>query len=78
MVDKNIINAQKSHKQLSEFELKVMDDLTAFGNKLGVLVDSIATDSDLNADPRWLNIGKTQLQQGLMAIKRAVANPDFF
>lgn len=29
-------------------------------------------------DPRWLAIGQTHLQQGLMAITRAVARPDGF
>ena len=27
---------------------------------------------------RWLSIGKTHLQQGLMAVTRSVARPDFF
>ena len=27
---------------------------------------------------RWVSIGKTHLQQGLMALTRAVAKPDFF
>ncbi len=27
---------------------------------------------------RWIAIGKTHLQQGLMALTRSVAKPDFF
>ena len=31
-----------------------------------------------NIDKRWLSIGKTDLQKGLMATTRAIARPDFF
>lgn len=32
-----------------------------------------------NADPHhWVRVGTTQLQQGLMALTRAVAQPEFF
>lgn len=33
---------------------------------------------DLAQPIRWLNIGKTDLQQGLMALTRSVAQPTFF
>jgi len=29
-------------------------------------------------DGRWVAVGKTHLQQGLMALTRAVAKPEFF
>jgi hypothetical protein len=29
-------------------------------------------------DQRWLAIGATQLQQGFMALTRAIAKPEFF
>ena len=29
-------------------------------------------------DTRWLEIGKTNIQQGLMAVTRAITKPDFF
>jgi hypothetical protein len=33
---------------------------------------------DSGLDQRWVNIGKTDLQKGLMALTRAVAQPEFF
>jgi len=30
------------------------------------------------ADGRWLSIGKTDLQKGLMAVTRSIATPEFF
>lgn len=33
---------------------------------------------DLAQPIRWLKIGKTELQQGLMALTRSVAQPTFF
>lgn len=33
------------------------------------------SDSPVRPDPRWLAIGKTQLQQGFMAVTRAIAKP---
>jgi hypothetical protein len=31
-----------------------------------------------NPDPRWLAIGKTDLQKGFMAVIRAIAKPETF
>lgn len=44
-----------------------------------MLEDPSAVDPLDHATPlRWLNIGKTELQQGLMALTRSVAQPKFF
>lgn len=37
-----------------------------------------SSDGSTFVDPRWLAIGQTHLQQGLMAVTRAIARPDFF
>jgi hypothetical protein len=33
---------------------------------------------NLDYDPRWIEVARTQLQLGLMALTRAVAKNDFF
>lgn len=43
----------------------------------GTIVTRSADGSQFT-DPRWIAIGATHLQQGLMAITRAVARPDGF
>lgn len=37
------------------------------------MLDVLALDPDL--DPRWLAIGRTQIEQGFMAVNRAVFRP---
>ncbi|GAG46315.1 unnamed protein product, partial [marine sediment metagenome] len=46
------------------------------GKELGELVDLLAFNP--NIDGRWLAIGKTDLQKGLMALTRSIAKPEFF
>ncbi|MBI6154270.1 hypothetical protein JEP92_19615 [Serratia surfactantfaciens] len=71
-----VIKAQSSHRQLSEAELAVMEELTALGNQVGYYLEGLAKNPDV--DPRWLSIARTELQQGFMAVKRAVAKPAAF
>ena len=40
------------------------------------LLDEIGADRDLDADPRWLAIARTEIQQGFMAAARAVFKPE--
>lgn len=46
-------------KLLEERVLRALDDLAEHGA----------------ADPRWLSIGRTQLEQGFMAVNRSVFRP---
>ena len=78
MAEKNMINAPKAHHQLTAEQLHYMNKLTEVGNLLGDMLNDLELDTSVNIDPRWMNIGKSQLQQGIMAVKRAVAKPDFF
>jgi hypothetical protein len=71
-----LINAQKPHRQLSSAELAIMEGLTDLGQIVGNYLDEIARNKDI--DPRWLAIARTELQQGFMAAKRAVAKPTAF
>lgn len=66
------------YRELNEAEIGRMNTIKALGAKLGELVEALEIEGSASADPRWVAIGKTHLQQGLMALTRAVAKPDFF
>lgn len=55
----NIVNA---NKVLEEHVLRAIDTLTAAAK-------------DLDFDPRWIAIARTQIEQGFMALNRAVFRP---
>jgi hypothetical protein len=66
----------KGYRELDQAEIDVMNKIKAKGAELGELVaELMAMD---NTDKRWISIGKTDLQTGLMALTRGVATPDFF
>jgi hypothetical protein len=68
----------KGYRELSATEIARMNEIKALGAKLGELVEALEVEGSASADPRWVAIAKTQLQQGLMALTRAVAKPEFF
>lgn len=72
----------KGYRDLSQEEINFMNEIKDAGELLGNLLDTIETynaESGNHAiDMRWLNIGRTDLQKGLMSITRAVARPDSF
>lgn len=66
----------KGYRELNEAEIMIMNVIKEKGAELGELIDSLRASN--TADQRWVSIGATELQQGLMALTRAVAKPDFF
>ena len=78
----------KGYRELSQEEIDLMNDIKQKGVELGELYNKLeltsrlrqkqANDHPTACDMRWLAIGKTHLQQGLMAWTRAIAKPDFF
>lgn len=66
----------KGYRELSEAEIAAMNEIKAKGAELGELVAKLRTTEGI--DHRWVNIGATDLQTGLMALTRAVAQPTFF
>ena len=66
----------KGYRELNQAEIDLMNKIKTQGITIGGMVEFLENSSD--ADPRWVAIGKTHLQQGLMALTRAVAKPDFF
>lgn len=77
----------KSVNDLDDAAIKLIRVITDLGNQFGKLIDKLENDPfydendiELNVytDPRWLAIGKTHLQTGVMCLKRAVSKPDDF
>jgi len=66
----------KGYRELSQFEIDAMNTVKEAGAQLEVIVNAIRSIPDV--DQRWVSIGATHLQQGLMALTRAVAKPTFF
>lgn len=66
----------KGYRELSQEEIDLMNNIKTLGATLGELVEILGNTEGL--DKRWVAIGKTELQQGLMALTRSIAKPDFF
>ena len=66
----------KGYRDLDQSEIDAMNRIKEKGQELGDLIEKIAVDTA--ADGRWVAIAKTHFQQGLMALTRSVAKPDFF
>jgi hypothetical protein len=64
------------YRQLSVHEIEAINFIKYMGIEIGKMCDKVDQMHDI--DKRWLAIGKTNLQQGLMAITRAIAKPETF
>lgn len=63
------------YRELDEGEIELMNII----KQLGDIVDRLKERRKANdrTDQRWVAIGATDLQKGLMALTRSVAKPDF-
>lgn len=75
----------KGYRDLTEEEIALMNEVKEKGAELGELIDKLQAmhphgsgDPAINEAGRWISIGRTHLQQGLMALTRAIAKPNFF
>lgn len=66
----------KGYRELNAEEIALMNEIKSKGAELGELVAKLRAVPDL--DQRWVSIGATDLQTGLMALTRGVARPTFF
>lgn len=64
------------YRELDQSEIDIMNDIKSHGESLADLIEGLRDYT--NADPRWLSIGETHLQQGIMALVRAIARPEGF
>ncbi len=69
----------KGYRELSQGEIDLMNEVKQKGAELADLIDILEnTNEDQSEHLRWVSIGKTHIQQGLMALTRSIAKPDFF
>lgn len=66
----------KGYRELNEQEIALMNEIKTKGAELGDLIQKLSGEKGL--DHRWVQIGATHFQQGLMALTRSVAQPTFF
>lgn len=66
----------KGYRELTQIEIDLMNEIKTKGAELGELVNKLRTTEGL--DQRWVSIGATDFQTGLMALTRSVAQPTFF
>lgn len=64
------------YRELTEHEIALMNQIKKHGEALDDLVKQLRTTTGL--DQRWVSIGATDLQKGLMALTRGVAQPTTF
>jgi hypothetical protein len=63
------------YRTLRPEEIALINAIKARAQDVADLVDRLYAGSN---DPRWIAIGKTNLQQGFMALVRSVAQPESF
>lgn len=66
----------KGYRELNAEDIALMNEVKAQGVGIGVLVEKLRALPD--SDKRWVSIGATDLQTGLMALTRSIAKPTFF
>ena len=66
----------KGYRELSQVEIDLMNEIKTKGAELGELVSKLRNTEGL--DQRWVSIGATDFQTGLMALTRSIAQPTFF
>jgi hypothetical protein len=66
----------KGYRDLTQQEIDLMNGIKEKGVELGELIAILRETPEL--DQRWVSIGQTDLQTGLMALIRAVARPESF
>ena len=66
----------KGYRELSQDEIDLMNVIKQKGAELGDLVAMLRQNE--GCDQRWVSIGATDFQTGLMALTRAVTKPTFF
>lgn len=64
------------YRQLSEAEAELMNEGKAIGVQMGEYIAKLRAHPEL--DQRWISIGTTDLQRGLMAVIRGIARPTTF
>lgn len=64
------------YRPLSVDEIEAINEIKTIGIELGEVIKKFKATPGL--DQRWVSIGATDLQTGLMALTRAIAQPTIF
>lgn len=65
------------YRDLDQAEINLINEIKVKGEELGLLCEKLEGMRE-GVDLRWVAIGKTHLQQGIMDLVRAVARPESF
>jgi hypothetical protein len=69
----------KGYRELSDAEIEAINNVKELGPYLENIVHRLQQTYDGDDESqRWIAVGKTHLQQGLMALTRAIAKPEGF
>lgn len=63
------------YRDLSQEEIDLVNTIKEKGNEIGAIFDGLDA---MDVDKRWLAIGRTHLQQGIMATIRSITKPEGF
>ena len=66
----------KGYRELSQPEIDAINTIKSLGAEIEAEMARVLKAGE--PDQRWAAIAKTHFQQGLMALTRAIAKPDFF
>jgi hypothetical protein len=67
------------YRELFPDEIKLINEIKAEGRHLAALIAHMRNAKNIHLiDQRWVSTGETDLQKGLMALTRAVAQPSTF
>lgn len=64
------------YRDLTQEEIDAMNGIKAEGERLRFLLEGLRDNREF--DQRWVGIAETNLQQGIMAAVRSVAQPNSF
>lgn len=64
------------YRELTEADIEIINELKAKAEEVGAMVEGMTRTGAF--DQRWVAIGRTHIQEGFMALVRAVAQPETF
>lgn len=73
MSDNQPING---YRELSQLDIDTINLLKKWGDEIGQFIRTLELDPAI--DQRWLEVGKIDLQRGIMSCVRAIAKPTNF
>lgn len=65
------------YRELSQAEIDLMNTVKTQAVQVEALIEAVRRAGE-EIDPRWLAIARTHLQEGFMALTRAITRPSTF